>query len=506
MRLRLLSRASDLARIQALLVERAVIARHPGIAVERLVRPSAGDLQPDQALTSFADKGAFTTDLSEALVRGDADVVVHSWKDLPTQLRPSTEVIGSLERADPRDVLVLRPEASRARPRTLTVLSSSPRRAWMLQARLPGLLPWPIDRVICEPIRGNVPTRLRRLREGHADGLVVAKAALDRLLSAPAPFEAAGRAVRDALGGCRWCVLPLRSFPSAPAQGALALEVSRLRHDVARLLRDVVSGQAAADVTEERAILAGFGGGCHLALGATVLTRTFGRVVSVRAGIEGNVVDRWELHGGDLPPPAASPDRIWPRDGEPRHAHRAPLPDATPTSIGGADVWIARADALPVEWIDDNGCVAPDEVPPGGRLVWTAGERTWRTLSARGVWVHGCADGLGDALPDEADALAGRPVRWRRLTHRDAAVGDPDALGTYVVRRDMPNDLGDRTHFYWMSGSEFREAVDRWPAIRTGWHASGPGRTSRALREVLGDGPTVSTWLDIDDWRRSITT
>src|SRR5205823_6172419 len=128
MRVSILSRASDLARLQAMLVGRALEARWPDLDIHYQTRTSAGDRDGVTPLASLPDKGAFTADLSDALGSGGADLVMHSWKDLPLEPRPDTAIVATLERADPRDVLIVRREVVLARPRTLRVLSSSPRR------------------------------------------------------------------------------------------------------------------------------------------------------------------------------------------------------------------------------------------------------------------------------------------------------------------------------------------------------------------------------------------
>ena len=494
MRLTLLSRASDLAQIQARIVQRVLEGAFPDLHVTRLTRESIGDLRPDDPLLSLGDKGAFTADLSGALAAGAADIVVHSWKDLPIDAHADTVIAGTLERADPRDVIIVRPEAREERPARLTVLTSSPRRGWMLASHLPGLLPWPVDEVRCADVRGNIPTRLRRLREGRGDALIVAKAALDRLLTADAPFDAAAERVRALVEGCSWSVLPIRTFPSAPAQGALAIEVARARTDVIARVRAISHDATFRDVEEERAILARHGGGCHLPLGATVLTRAYGRVVSVRVKRGADVESACRLECEQTMPPAAAIDGIWPRPDERDTVVRERLPIA-PLSLGTDEgLWVARADAWP-------GSVAAGT----SRAVWTAGERTWRALAAQGVWVHGCADGFGDAEPPGIDALLGRAVTWRRMTHAAAAGGDPDATATYVARRAFPGDLGSRTHFFWSSGTDFTAALERWPSIRGGWHASGPGRTARAIGAALLPKERVSVWLDIDAWFAGIS-
>jgi hydroxymethylbilane synthase len=489
-RLTILSRASDLARLQALLVGRALTARFPDLDITFLTRTASGDRDSVTPLASMPEKGAFTADLTEALASGAADCVVHSWKDLPLEGRPDTVIAATIERADPRDVLLVRRDVVRERPRALRVLSSSPRRVWLLQQALPELLPWAVSEVTFADVRGNIQTRLKRLVEGRGDALVVAKAALDRLLGFGPPFEAVAAEVRQAIAECRWMVLPLRDVPGAPAQGAVAVEVAAANQAVRERL-DAICHRPTWDAVEaERRVLAAHGGGCHEAIGATVFARDYGRIVSVKARTEiGGAQDLWVLEDAGAAAPRTAAAQIYPRPDERQSATRRAL-DVPPPS--GADgYWVARADALPAAWP-----IADD------RLVWAAGGRTWRRLAARGVWVNGCADGLGDVEAPGIDWLAGRAVAWRRLTHA-AAAGDR-ALATYVVDETLPDDLPSRTHFFWTSGRVFQQALARWPELGGRWHGSGPGRTWRVLSETLPGNPRVRVWLDYDHWYKEI--
>ncbi len=491
MRLTLLSRASDLAVLQTRLVARALRTRWPDLDVQLVTRSSQGDRDRRVSLWAAESKGLFTADLSTTLAAGEADAAVHSWKDLPVAGSGETVIAATLERADPRDVLLVHREAVAARRPGLAVLTSSPRRAWQLGHALPSLLPWPIETVECRAVRGNIATRLTKLATGReGDALVVAKAALDRLLSEDAPTEAT-EAVRAALAMCRWMVLPVRDCPTAPAQGAIAVEVRADRADVLAYIRAIDHPPTREAVEAERAILAGTGGGCHEAFGATALVRDYGRVVSVRGRLpDGAERADWSLVRTAAAPPRVDPSRIWPRPDERDGGRREPLAISLPPGAEG--LWVSRADAWP------DGAV-----PTDSQVVWTAGTRTWRKLAARGLWVHGCADGLGDAERPAVDRLAGRELTWLRLTHADAA--DPTALATYVVRQTLPVDLAERSHFFWTSGQLFREALARTPAIGAGWHASGPGRTARVIRETLGPDARTTVWLDYEQWHKTVT-
>lgn len=506
MRVRLLSRGSDLAVLQTEMVAHALEARWPALEVERLTRSSEGDRDRRSALWTMPEKGVFTADLSEALAQGDADAAVHSWKDLPVESRSDTVVAATLQRADPRDVLLVRRDVISARPPALSVLTSSPRRGWQIETSLRQLLPWPVETITLLPVRGNIPTRVGKVVSGAGDALVVAKAALDRLLSSDSRSDVA-TGLRDAIGRCGWMVLPLREFPTAPAQGALAIEIPTGRADLLEVMGAINHEPTWQAVTAERQILSSFGGGCHDAIGATVLVRDYGHITSLRARRPDGDHLRWSLSATTVPPPPATASRIWPRPEERKRVTRQPLADIvaietmdTMETVGTTDgaqdltaaLWVSRADAMPEAWR-----------PGPNRIIWVSGSRTWQKLAARGIWVNGSADGLGDGEAPNVEALAGRTVSWRRLTH--TASGDPAAVPTYAVDQDWPADLAARSHFFWTSGSAFLQALDRYPSIRGAWHASGPGRTARVLRDTLGSAARISVWLDYDQWHHAVT-
>lgn len=485
-RLTVLSRASALAALQADLVAKALVARWPGLTIARETRTAEGDRDATLDLWAAPSKGVFTADLSSALTRHEADLVVHSWKDLPIDQPAGTVVAATLERADPRDVLLIRRSTAAARPPTIRVLSSSPRRAHEVATAGAGLLPWQVQHWDVRAVRGNIPTRLAKLVAGDGDALIVAKAALDRLLSPAAPAEVTA-AVRRACDACRWMVLPLRDFPTAAAQGALAIEIASGRPDIAALVGAINHAPTWHAVERERDVLRSFGGGCHDPVGVTVLPRDYGEVVSIRANVPGKpAVAAWRLDHPTAPmPPSTSADRIWPRPNERDFTTRRPLAvGATPPSPA---LWITRAEALPAHWS-----------PTDTDLVWAAGRRTWERLAARGIWVNGCADGLGDPEPPAIDRLAGYDVEWCRLTH--AGSTDRGAVATYAAEVHLSEDLPLRTHFYWTSGAAFLQAVARHPSVAGGWHASGPGQTARVIAGTLTRPGAASIWLDYDQW------
>ncbi|MFN9069193.1 MAG: hydroxymethylbilane synthase, partial [Bdellovibrionales bacterium] len=181
MQLRISSRKSDLARIQAYQVGEAIKAHHPNLEIIYQFRSSLGDQNQEDPLWKMPSKGVFTEDFKKDLLSGEADLVVHSWKDLPTAMGDETHIACTLPRADSRDLLLFK-KISLGKGH-LNLLSSSPRRSWNLTPLLAQLMPFKVSKLDFSIVRGNVQTRIRKLLENpEADGLIVAKAALDRLL------------------------------------------------------------------------------------------------------------------------------------------------------------------------------------------------------------------------------------------------------------------------------------------------------------------------------------
>jgi hydroxymethylbilane synthase len=241
--LRLATRGSDLALAQAELARRALAAVHPDLAVELLEVSTRGDRLQDVSLESVEGRGFFTDALERALERGDADLAVHSLKVLPTEIGPVFAVAAVLEREDPRDVLVSRHGGLFDLPPGARVGTDSARRRTQLALHRPDL--------VFHPVRGNVPTRLRKLDAGEFDALVLAAAGLRRL------------GLHDRLGHP---LDPELCLP-APGQGAIALEGAADGEwlDVARAAGHLATETA---VTAERSCLAALGGGCQTATGA----------------------------------------------------------------------------------------------------------------------------------------------------------------------------------------------------------------------------------------------
>jgi hydroxymethylbilane synthase len=248
--LRIATRQSDLALWQARSVQR-LLESHGHTASELVYIATRGDLDQGSPFNTLDGRGFFTKELENSLLEGRTDLAVHSLKDLPTTAVPGLHVEAVLSRADRRDVLLARREARDSRsPLPLRHgarlgTSSVRRRA---QAAL-----WAPDLQILE-LRGNVPTRVRKLREGQYDAILLAKAGLDRLELDLSDLDVT--------------VLPLEAFLPAPGQAALAIEIRSGDLRTQAAVHALDDARVRLEIEAERGLLNRFAGGCNLPLGA----------------------------------------------------------------------------------------------------------------------------------------------------------------------------------------------------------------------------------------------
>ncbi len=239
------TRGSELAIRQAELVRDAIVSARPGVEVRIKKVRTAGDALVDSPRVSALDKGLFTGAIEDELLAGTADAAVHSLKDLPTELSDGLLIAAVPKREDPADALLSNGGAClNELPSGTVVLTGSPRRtAQVLHLR---------GDLKVRGVRGNVPTRVRKLRDRDAGAMVLAVAGLARL---------------GMLGEIAERLDPAEFIPAC-GQGALAIEA---RADDTRTLDILAAMEHAATrlaVTAERAFLAGLGGGCLVPAGA----------------------------------------------------------------------------------------------------------------------------------------------------------------------------------------------------------------------------------------------
>ncbi len=251
--IRIATRGSALALWQANWV-RAQLLERQAVNIELKIIETQGDRE-SAAFRNMLGQGFFTKAVQEAVLEGNADIAVHSLKDLPSAVTPGLTIAAIPEREDAREVLLMLPKVFDSSAANLpvrlgaTVGTSAVRR----QAQLNVLRP---DLELRE-LRGNVPTRVDKLRRGDYDAIVLAAAGLKRL----------NLDLRD----LRVITLEPEVFVPAPGQGALALECRSDDLRTLDLLRALDHKDARETVQTERGLMAKLEGGCQLALGASAL-------------------------------------------------------------------------------------------------------------------------------------------------------------------------------------------------------------------------------------------
>ena len=253
MKIKIGSRKSTLAMKQSEYVAEKLRVKFPNDTFEIIPISTQGDKQLNKTLQSFGGKGVFIKELENALLNGEIDMAVHSAKDMPTDMPEKFEISAALMREDRSDVLVCYGDTKIENIKTIA--SGSPRRIAQAKKLFPN--------TVFKPIRGNIETRLKKVKDGEYDAVIMARAALIRLN------------INDVN------IIPLGdNFICAAGQGILAVEtVKGKMTDYTSAINDK---KVMAELTAERSFLKHMGGGCHIPCGASavynnskIIMRTF---------------------------------------------------------------------------------------------------------------------------------------------------------------------------------------------------------------------------------------
>jgi hydroxymethylbilane synthase len=239
------TRGSKLALIQTALVADALKKAAPELEIETKIITTKGDVNSSPIPLDTVGKAWFTGEIEQELMSKTIDIAVHSLKDVPPDTEAGSIVLPVLQRADPRDVLVSKENLAFEKLRQGAIVGTdSSRRKAQLLAKRPDLC------VIS--IRGNVDTRLRKLREENYDAIVIAAAGLARLSLSDVVTE----------------YFDIQTFVPAPGQGVLAAQVRADDAEILALLKSVQDPATVAAVEAERAFVEEIGSGCKSPVGA----------------------------------------------------------------------------------------------------------------------------------------------------------------------------------------------------------------------------------------------
>ena len=494
--LTILSRKSPLARIQAKLVANEISKSLPKIKIEYIFKSSLGDLDQDTPLDKMPDIGVFTNDIREDLISNKADIAVHSWKDLPIDFEEGTEILGTLQRADMRDMVFFK--KFNFDKKDLSILSSSPRRKKNLSAFLPKAMPLNLDQINFKEVRGNIHTRFKKFLDGEEDGLVVAKAAIDRILHNEIEEFARDRdELLEMVQDLNWMVIPLSENPCAAAQGALAIECRSNDNSTKEIIKSISSFSSMSSIEEERKILQSYGGGCHQKIGSSVEVLETGLVKTTKGETEEgrNISKRFFVANKENKTffSDVSEMNYFPASREEQSFFkRVNLQDTENKlpKITNKGIYISRSNAIGESIkIDDSN------------IIWTSGVDTWISLAMKGFWVNGTSDSLGEKNSPGENPF--KDMDWLKVSHADAENHDIDIIATYKLEPlELKKRMQSCEYFYWMSASSFKLAIDTFPEILTKKHSCGLGNTYDFINGMIPEN--TFPCLNYDSWLEQI--
>lgn len=354
----------------------------PDIAVEIILKSSRGDLLQDVPLHTVEGSDFFTQDIFDALTNNEADIAIHSLKDMSSEHFFGKNIFAIIDRDDIRDVAIFRKETEQKirNGERIIIGTCSPRREEMATVFLQKALPQWNDsfKVETKNIRGNVDTRLRKLDAGEYDGIILATAGLNRLLTS----QTDSLGIKDLLKDKKMILLPLLECVPAPCQGAIVAEASPSNQKAVEMLQKINDKKWMQDCVEEKQTAMQYGAGCLQRFGVTTINYGNNKVIYA-AGKDSseNVFSKWY----DLPELKIETKNLF---------------DAT-RFMGSFFQYEYSNDAMrikePVVYIANYKAVEQKGIIEQlkSKKVWAAGSKTWLELAKKGIWVEGCADAFG---------------------------------------------------------------------------------------------------------------
>ena len=499
MKIRVLSRKSDLAVIQAYEFGNYFKTKFPEIEINYITKSTSGDKDLTTPLSEMPSEGVFTNDLRNELINNKCDLIVHSWKDLPIEVGDKTKISLTLKRSDKRDILFIKKNKLH-RDTSINILCSSPRRKYNIENFIRNYLPKKYNKINFKNIRGNIPTRFKKfINDSENEGFIVAKAAIDRILLNQIPkFQELKKELKNYINQCFWTIVPLSINPCSPGQGALAIETRTEDIDLNSILAKINFIKDFDNVESERKILKEYGGGCHQKIGVSYINHSHGTVVSKRGEDEyGNHFEDWFLKDNKKNEVVLNSEKeIYPEKlNNYKIFERKQIIESSNIicNLKNKCIFISRISALP------NEAKINSE-----NIVWSSGLKTWKQLASKGIWVNGTSDGLGEDFENDISALTN--FSWIKLTHKDAPISKINnrIITYYLEKLEFEINIDEKKHFYWMSSSAFKYTLEKYPKLKEKYHYCGPGNTYNEIYSILGNDKNLFVELSYDSWKQKI--
>jgi hydroxymethylbilane synthase len=487
------TRDSLLAVTQSTLIKNE-ITELTDLEFELLKIKTQGDQQLDKPLWQLDGKDFFTKELDTLLLSNKIDIVVHSYKDLGSERPEGIELAAITKRDYANDILLIKEEniAKIATKKEFIVGTSSPRRIENSESTLKHFLPKASKNltVTCKMLRGNVNTRIQKLRDDNYDAIILAHAGLERL----ALREDSKKILTELLDGLNFIILPQKSFPSSASQGALALEMHK---DASQSLREKIKSvhcsKTQLEISSEREIFNSYGGGCHLAVGIHV-KQVHDFLIKFTKGVHNDSkINKVELQGHDY----------------------ADLKGKTSYSVFSTNDFLINKKSIQNKssgenlYVTGQNCFHNIEKYSS---LWSGGSKTTEKLIELGYWVNGSSEGFGhqelNKLKESKSVqIMLKSQDWKVLSHNkaDSCVGDVlpsyshEILTSYNEQK--LNEMLKSDIIYWSSIIQYDNYMKKFPQLKDKIHASGLGKT---YSEFIKRGIKPVPFIDMNHLKSTI--
>lgn len=491
------TRGSLLAVTQSTLMKNE-LERISGEKFELVLIQTQGDQITNKPLWQLEGKDFFTKELDEALLKGEVDFVIHSYKDLGSVRPEGIKLAAVTERKYAHDILLM-PQTNIKKLQNwkgdLVVGTSSPRRIANLTQNLKKFLPYVKDQdtiIRCETLRGNVNTRIKKLRDGQYHAITLALAGLERL----AHGEKSRAELAELLEGLNYFVLPQSVFPSAASQGALGIEIREGRTDggkLEKIINQLNHQITIEEVTRERTAFKAFGGGCHLAVGIHV-KKVGETYLHVHAGeVDGKRIEHKWLEGiPQLKLKAGQKVFVGlPKGDRTDVVYDKLIAKVTrneEVDLTNKHVFVTSRYTLPT--------LRASLATTGLEGVWAAGTKTAEQLTSEGIWINGTSDSLGtkDLMDLKSSAVlkmihSSINKSWVVLSHDEASSDLGTVVGCYErkaqdVSKDFVEELKNVGACLWTSFHQYETYLKHFPFLKDAHHCCGLGKTWQEFQKA----------------------
>ncbi len=470
---------------------------------EMVTMKTSGDLDTSKPLWQMDGKNFFTRELDFALMDGTIDLMVSSYKDIGGE-RPNGIVPAAVtKRHFSNDILLIKKETVQklSEMDQFIVGTSSPRRITNITTDLSKYLPSRDNLSIeCKNLRGNVNTRIEKLRRGEYDAIILALAGLERL----ARSTDSHRIIKELLNGLTFMVLPEKIFPSAPAQGSLLLECLEGNEDLRSILKVVHHEETATELEVERKHFRSFGGGCHLAVGIYAKSIAGGHLTVLKGEHNGETIDSVLFKHPLNPQPKGEIAFLgYPlgREQDPHFIGDAiHVKDVFAADLSGKNHLFLTSPYGLQSFIDNQY----------EGVLWVSGDSTFKKAVAKGLWVNGSADSLGESeisrlKNSEALKLMGtdREVFVLTSSRADSNIGDTIPCynkSSQAFDENYRAMINGVETFYWTSYPQFEEFSKHFPEIKhpSKIHCTGMGKT---YTEFIKAGIDAVPFADVTSFK-----